>query len=235
MRIALISDLHGNVTALSALEKHLQQAAPDEIWCLGDLVGKGPNSHITFDWAMDRCSIVLGGNWDFGVGRKEYTRDYFYHHQLGKDRLESLSSLPLEHRLTMSGRKIRLIHGRPVMSRLINIQEPKESFLPFLEPDIDLFIYADCHRQGIRTLKGQIVNIGSVGNALGLPLVQYALLEGQPGDQAGPLEVRMMTVPYDNKAEAREARRFTDLPCQAAYIHEVLTGEYAASLRTPFR
>lgn len=235
MRIALISDLHGNATALSALDKHLKALSPDQVWCLGDLVGKGPNSHITFDWVMDRCSLVLGGNWDYGVGRREYTRDSFYHRQLGEARLAKLASLPLEHRFTLSGRKIRLIHGRPVMPRLINIQDPKEAFLPFLEPDIDLFVYADCHRQGVRTLTGQVVNIGSVGNGLGLPLVQFALLEGNPGETEAPLEVRLLTIPYDNRAEAKEAKRFSDLPYQAAYIHEVLTGEYAGSLRMPGR
>lgn len=232
MRIALVSDLHGNLPAVEALEKDLQQQSPDEVFCLGDLVGKGPSSKETFDWAMKRCSVVLGGNWDYGVGNREFVRDHFYWKQLGEERLKTLSNLPREKHLVLSGRKIRLIHGRPVMQNLINIQDHKEMLLPFLEPDFDMMIYADTHRQGARTLTGQIINIGSVGNALGLPLVQYAILEGEPGEKPGRLEVRLVTLPYDNQKAADDALAATDLPDANAYVQEVLTGIYAGNLRT---
>lgn len=232
MRIALISDLHSNLPALLALEEDLAHQKPDEIWCLGDLVGKGPSSKETFDWVMANCSLVLGGNWDYGVGRKEFHRDTFYWAQLGEERLKTLANLPREKHLMLSGRKIRLIHGRPVMARLQNIQDNKEGLLPYLEPDFDMLIYADTHRQGVRTLSGQIINIGSVGNALGLPLVQYAILEGEPGNAKARLEVRFVTLPYDNQRAADDALQLSGLPDAHAYVQEVLTGQYAGSLRT---
>lgn len=232
MKIALVSDLHGNLPAVEALEKDLQKQEPDEVFCLGDLVGKGPSSRETFDWAMKRCSVVLGGNWDYGVGKKEFLRDRFYWEQLGEERLKILSNLPLEKHLMLSGRKIRLIHGRPVMEKLLNIQDAKEGLLPLLEPDFDMMIYADTHRQGARTLTGQIVNTGSVGNALGLPLVQYAILEGEPGEKPGRLEVRLVTLPYDNQKAADDALVAIGLPDASAYVQEVMTGIYAGSLRT---
>ena len=108
MRIALVSDLHGNMTAVEALEKDLSTHAADEIWCLGDLVGKGPSSDKTFDWAMRNCSVVLGGNWDFGVGKKQFSPDQYYWDQLGTSRMERLCRLPLEYELVLSGRRIRL-------------------------------------------------------------------------------------------------------------------------------
>ncbi len=231
MRIALVSDLHGNYTAVKALEEDLFKRAPDEIWCLGDLVGKGPSSDKTYDWAMQNCRVILGGNWDYGIGKREYPRDRFYHDQLGRDRLAALCALPVEKRLRLSGRNIRLIHGRPVMSRLLAIQDSRESLSALLEPDYNMLIYADCHRQGMRTIEGQIVNIGSVGNALGVPMVQYALLEGQPGDPLAPLEVRLITLPYDNRAAAQEAREQPELPHMDAYISEILTGVYAGEMR----
>ena len=187
MRIALVSDLHGNMAAVKALEEDLKRSKPDEIWCLGDLVGKGPSSDRSFDWAMANCQVVLGGNWDYGIGRAEFPRDAFYHRQLGEARMRMLSALPLEKRLRLSGRHIRLMHGRPVMDKLLLIQDNREALLRLLEPDYDMVIYADCHRQGARTIQGQIVNIGSVGNALGIPMVQYALLEGEPGERPGAI------------------------------------------------
>lgn len=231
MRIALVSDLHGNYTAVKALEEDLFRREPDEVWCLGGLVGKGPSSEKTFDWAVRNCRVILGGNWDYGIGKREYPRDRFYHDQLGRDRLAYLCTLPAEKRLRMSGRNIRLIHGRPVMSRLLAIQDSRESLSALLEPDYDMLIYADCHRQGMRTIGGQIVNIGSVGNALGVPMVQYALLEGEPGDHLAPLEVRLVTLPYDNLAAAQEARDQPELPHMDAYISEILTGVYAGEMR----
>jgi len=42
MRVAVISDIHGNLHALEAVLADIDSQAPDEIWCLGDVVGYGP-------------------------------------------------------------------------------------------------------------------------------------------------------------------------------------------------
>ena len=62
--------------------------AADRVLCLGDIVGKGPSNDFTFDWAMEHCEIVLGGNWDFGVGRKQFSPDQYYWNQLGPSRMD---------------------------------------------------------------------------------------------------------------------------------------------------
>ena len=43
-KIAMLGDLHGNLTATLAMEKALKDYHVDEIWFLGDAVGKGPQS-----------------------------------------------------------------------------------------------------------------------------------------------------------------------------------------------
>ena len=43
MRIAVISDIHGNCHALETVLAAIEKQKPDEIWCLGDLVGYGPS------------------------------------------------------------------------------------------------------------------------------------------------------------------------------------------------
>ena len=50
-KIAMVGDLHGNLTATLAMEKALKDYHVDEIWFLGDAVGKGPQSRETCDWA----------------------------------------------------------------------------------------------------------------------------------------------------------------------------------------
>ena len=44
MKIVLLADLHGNMVATEAMERELDRIRPDDIWFLGDAVGKGPES-----------------------------------------------------------------------------------------------------------------------------------------------------------------------------------------------
>lgn len=131
MQIALIADLHGNRPAVEALEKDLALLRPDQIICLGDIVGKGPSNDFTFDWAMAHCDLILGGNWDYGVGQQAFPNDLYYWQQLGEERMKTLRELPREHEITLSGRRIRLFHGRPVMENLITAHHPLAEIEPF--------------------------------------------------------------------------------------------------------
>lgn len=229
MTIALIADLHGNLPATEALASDLKRRGIDRVWCLGDLVGKGPSSAETMDWAMAHCEIVLRGNWDEGISRRQFKNDAFYYDQLGERRMKMLAGLPLEHICVLSGRRVRLFHGRPIMQPLRFIQDDKACFEPFFAPDFDTVCYADTHRQGYRLLgtDRQLVNCGSVGNGLGVPMVQYALLSGTEGSEKAPLDVTMVTVPYDNAAAAQMTRDASGLHNADAFINEVLTGIYS--------
>ena len=232
MLIALIADLHGNWPATQALEKDLLSQHADKIFCLGDAVGKGPSSDRTLDWAVHNCDLMLGGNWDYGVGYQRFPNDEFYWEQLGEKRLKILRELPQEHHLTLSGRRIRLFHGRPVMEDLITICNDTEDILPFFSDEkgnaFDVVGYADAHRQGLRTLSaGLFLNCGSVGNALGNPRCCYALLEGNPNDSSAALEIRLRSVDYDRCEAVRQAKEMPALPRGDCYIHEIETGKYS--------
>jgi predicted phosphodiesterase len=63
---ALISDIHGNLEALEAVLKDIQQQNVTEIYCLGDVVGYGPNPRECIDLVM-QCKLVLLGNHDQGA------------------------------------------------------------------------------------------------------------------------------------------------------------------------
>ena len=232
MKIALVADLHGNMTAVSRLEKDLNRRQPDKIWCLGDLVGKGPSSHHTFDWAAKNCDCIIKGNWDEGVGNKQFNNDVFYHEQLGPRRLEMLRNYPTEKSILLSGRRIRLMHGRPVMSALQFIHDDECLWAPFFLPDWDVVGYADCHRQGLRTLDcGLVFNTGSVGNSLGLTNIQYVIMEGEENDPSAPLDFTLVNLPYDREAAAEETRLQTGLRHPEAFIEEIMTGKYSRHLK----
>lgn len=233
MRIALFADLHGNRPATEALARDLKAQRPDRVYCLGDLVGKGPSNVFTYEWSLAHANLVLGGNWDYALGNRVFAKtDAFYVDQLGPQRLETLRRLPREHELWLSGRRIRLFHGRPVMESLVMPHQPKELLEPFFRDksgvSYDAVVYADAHRQALRTLDcGLLVNIGSVGNALGVALCCYALLEGREGTQAAPFEIRLRQIEYDREQAVADARGAHGLPRGDCYIRELLTGQYS--------
>jgi len=67
MRVAVISDIHANLHALEAVAEAIEQEEPDEIWCLGDVVGYGPQPNACCDWSSEHADVCLAGNHDLGV------------------------------------------------------------------------------------------------------------------------------------------------------------------------
>jgi predicted phosphodiesterase len=67
MRVAVISDIHGNLHALEAVLAAVDEERPDAIWCLGDLVGYGPRPNRCCGAVAARADLCLCGNHDLGV------------------------------------------------------------------------------------------------------------------------------------------------------------------------
>lgn len=230
--IALIADLHGNLPATETVDADIRARGIDTVWCLGDVVGKGPSSAETFDWAVGRCQVILQGNWDEGIGWKLFPKDEFYYRQLGDRRMRMLTEFPLEHACLLSGRKVRLFHGRPTMPEPYYVHEDYDLLAPYFAPDWDVVGYADVHRQGMRMLgfKGILFNTGSVGNGLGVPMAQYAILRGElQGTDKAPLDIQMVTLPYDRDQAVRDAEEAgkRGLHNWDLFIREITTGVYA--------
>jgi len=76
MRIAVISDIHSNLHALEAVLTDIDTEAPDEIWCLGDVVGYGPKPNECADIVRKRAAVVLVGNHDLAAIGKLDTSDF---------------------------------------------------------------------------------------------------------------------------------------------------------------
>ena len=67
MRVAVISDVHGNLHALEPVLDSIAEDGPDTIWCLGDLVGYGPRPNECCALVAERAELCLIGNHDLGV------------------------------------------------------------------------------------------------------------------------------------------------------------------------
>jgi diadenosine tetraphosphatase ApaH/serine/threonine PP2A family protein phosphatase len=64
MRVAVISDIHANLHALHAVLAEIDLETPDEVWCLGDLVGYGPRPNECCEVVRERADVCLVGNHD---------------------------------------------------------------------------------------------------------------------------------------------------------------------------
>ena len=64
MKIAIISDVHGNLEALKATLKDIQKRNIDKIYCLGDTLAKGVHPKECIKLIKENCEIVLQGNTD---------------------------------------------------------------------------------------------------------------------------------------------------------------------------
>jgi diadenosine tetraphosphatase ApaH/serine/threonine PP2A family protein phosphatase len=66
-RVAVISDVHANWHALEAVLAEVEREEPDELWCLGDLVGYGPRPNPCCAAVERHAALCLAGNHDLGV------------------------------------------------------------------------------------------------------------------------------------------------------------------------
>ncbi len=67
MRVAVVSDIHGNLTALDAVLAAIDADPPEELWCLGDLVGYGARPNECCAAVEARAHFCLAGNHDLAV------------------------------------------------------------------------------------------------------------------------------------------------------------------------
>jgi diadenosine tetraphosphatase ApaH/serine/threonine PP2A family protein phosphatase len=67
LRVAVIADIHANLAALEACLDSVEEAGVDEVWCLGDVVGYGPDPDACTELVRERCALCLAGNHDLAV------------------------------------------------------------------------------------------------------------------------------------------------------------------------
>lgn len=113
-RIAIISDVHANITALEAVIKDIENRKIDKIYCLGDSIVKGANPDKVIDILKEKCEIILIGNTDFSVCNPEVkNKGYWTRNKIGEERAKYIYKLPKMYEFCMSGYLIRLFHATP--------------------------------------------------------------------------------------------------------------------------
>jgi protein phosphatase len=243
-KIAVISDIHGNIPALEAVLQDIKNRNITRIFCLGDLVGKGPHSDTAVDIIKETCEIVVIGNWDIDMS-KPHEKEFVTWHQkrLGAARIKYLASLPFSHDFYMSGRFIRLFHASPqsVYNRVQSKASIDEKLTLFDNTEMtgtaenggtpDVVGYGDIHNAYIQNFNGRtIFNAGSVGNPLEITQASYAVLEGiyDSGD-ASPFSIQLVRVPYNIELAIKQAEE-ENMPNIEPYKFELTTAQYRGKM-----
>jgi predicted phosphodiesterase len=128
-RLGLIADIHGNLVALDAVLGDIRDCGLREVYCLGDLVGYGPEPAGVIDRVRARGIPTILGNYDDGVGnRRGECGCYYANEQARRDgeasyvftsaaiddeRAAWLAALPSEIRFEEAGLRFLLTHGSP--------------------------------------------------------------------------------------------------------------------------
>jgi len=246
MKVAVISDIHGNLPALEAVLEDIKARGADKIICLGDIIGKGPSAKEAVEICRSKCDIIVKGNWEDvfykhfvdyqngvvdGIGEKTL----WYINSVTVEQMEYLGALPHSCEFYLSGKLVRLFHAHPRNFNRYHPYSPLEQRMELFEysehsenkENADIAIYADIHAAYMQILQGRhLMNVGSVGNPLDINLASYVIIEGAEGDVESPsFGVQFMRVRYDIE-KAIDMAREANIPDLDGYISELRTAKY---------
>ena len=185
MKIAIISDIHGNLEALKTTLKDIKKRQVDKIICLGDIIAKGTHPKECIELIKENCEIVIQGNCDKHFAtehkdikqlpEKEQKRIEWNQKLLTKEDKEYLLNLPFTFEFYMSGSLVRLFHAtnkvnNKAVLNVDTIQTKYSMFLPtentISQKTADVIIYGHIHHTYMDKIYNKtIINIGSVGNS----------------------------------------------------------------------
>lgn len=247
-RIALLSDIHGNITALNAILKDAKEENINDYWILGDIIMHGPGSTDIFEKIYSlNPSVWVKGNWDdlflYIFEKKEIDFNDpsdVYVAKLGIDLLSKLSpknikdlkNLPLHTTKTINGLTISISHNLPKQNygrALLPANDQKNFDSLFESNDVDIAVYGHIHHQLMRHSSSDqlIINPGSIGYPFldrtvlrKEGIAQYAILEI---DSNGAQQVYFKQVKYDTDIEIEEAKKI-ELPYIDVYLKQIKYG-----------
>jgi diadenosine tetraphosphatase ApaH/serine/threonine PP2A family protein phosphatase len=238
MRYAIVSDIHGNLEAFQAVLRNIEaEGGVDRIWCLGDIVGYGPDPSKCIELLRQHDHVSVAGNHDLCATGMVDSSDFhsdaavacrWTESQLSTEEMEYIAGLPTR----ASEEDFTLAHGsprEPIWEYLISTYSARISFEYFDTPyclvghsHVPLvFAFHDASGECTAhefpsdtptSLTGNrlIINPGSVGQPRDSdPRASYAVYDRDSG------VIQLHRVPYDI---AVTQQRMTDygLPCRLA-------------------
>ena len=246
-KIAVLSDIHGNTTALEAVLTDAQKAEVDEYWLLGDILMPGTGRKNILQ-TLDTLPITLRvlGNWEESLWRACHRQldesrpshryllrqCQYIMEELSVEEIEELQDYPLQVHRQFGDLKLGISHHLPDKNwgrELIHLGKQEDFDRLVTNPDCDVAIYGHIHQQFLRYGSGGqlILNPGSIGQPFFLSehlrkdlRAQYMILEF---DEKGLKDIDFRRVDYDIEAELQLAKDL-NLPYYQVYYESLVNG-----------
>ena len=227
-RIAILSDIHGDTTALKAVIANARALGATEYWLLGDILLPGPGREDLFE-LLDAIPITAAvrGNWDdcvlealdgeYGLEDPQEIQllrlTQYLMEGLDPKRIDWLRSLPLVEKKEVNGIRFSLTHNLPEKNYggFLRPANVTENFDQLLDDQTDMAIYGHVHKQLLRygSQGQQILNPGTIGmpyfdwGPIQNHRAQYALIDVE---EDGVTNLQFRKVAYDYEAELQDAK-----------------------------
>lgn len=246
-KIALLSDVHGNSTALEAVLADAESKQVTDYWFLGDLLMPGTGRRNILE-RLDQLPISLQvrGNWEDSLwralhGKLDLSRPshlyltrlcHFILEEIRPEEIDRMQELPLQVLTEVEGLKIAVSHHLPDKNwgrELIHIGDQADFDRLFEGNEAAIAIYGHIHQQFLRYGTGGqlVINPGSIGQPFFLDATlrqdlraQYAIIEI---DETGLKDVDLCRVAYDVEQELEIAREL-QLPYYEIYEGSIVNG-----------
>jgi putative phosphoesterase len=222
MRIAVVSDIHGNLLALQAVVADFQMRGVDAVVNLGDSLSGPLLPKETAQYLMAQDWMQLAGNHErqvLNLVPASGASDQYAHSQLGASEFAWMASLPFVRHFD---EHVLLCHGTPSSDCTYLLQTAERAATPaeietrLGQVSASLVLCGHSHvPRSVRCAGTLIVNPGSVGQPAfadddpypyvvqaGSPDARYAIVEKRQGQWIAML----LTVPYDHQAMAQLAK-----------------------------
>ena len=232
-KIAILSDIHGNTTALAGVLEDAKNLGATEYWLLGDIFLPGPGANDLVALLKDLpITASVRGNWDdcvlealdgqYGLEDPQEIQllrmTQYLMERLNPEHIDWLRKLPMIAKKEVEGLRFSLSHNLPEKNYGgdLLVENDTEKFDQLLDETTDVAVYGHVHKQLLRygSQGQQIINPGSIGmpyfDWVGLKnhRAQYALLEVENGEL---VNIQFRKVAYDYEAELESAKT-KDLP-----------------------
>ena len=219
-KIALLSDVHGNLPALAAVLDDAANHGVEERWYCGDFLGYAPFPNEVVQKLREAKAVSVIGNYDLKVlafrqkqenwkqkkTPEKYVAFQWNHEHLAEETKAYLESLPQQAQVQVNGFTVLLVHGSPdSVDEHLGTSTPETRFEELAAAaKVDLIACGHSHEAFAKRVKGTwFVNPGSVGRPEGGDArASYALLEFT----GGALEVDHRRVAYDVDGVVRAIR-----------------------------
>jgi putative phosphoesterase len=195
-RVAVITDIHGNLPALEAALEAIDELGVDATYCGGDLVGYGPHPNEVCRLIEERGIPTIYGNYDYAIARNLEDCGCAYRdphdRELGQLSVawtlehtdqrskDFMRALPFDERFDLGDQRVRLVHGSPrKVNEYLFEDKPARTFERIAAgAACDVLVFGHTHKPWIGQHGGVLfVNCGSVGKPKdGDPRAAFALL-----------------------------------------------------------